>query len=394
MRRKDIIIILVSLTLGALTLGGNYLHFQIQETQYQITYADNEDLMTIKQGEDFKTVFELEDPDSLPNVAITVTFRDIANDVEITPNVNGVTFEAVDGLGPGHTHTITVETADLQQTNQLVLDASFTPFSGSTEIQSIHVRGVTRTQRMLFVALNIIGLLVILAPILIVKYRQYSRRNELERQFPNFLRDVVEGTRAGMSLPQAIQNTRNNNYSALTPHVKKMGAKLEWGIPFEKVMEDFSKATNSRIIKRSISTIIQTYRAGGNVSEVLETIGDNLKEIRRLRKERESQIYGELVTGYVVYFVFLLVLVVLVRYLLPSLTFSGLDTGVGPLQTQQLSADELVNQYRPIFQWLVIVQSIFSGLVIGRLSEGEFKAGVKHVTILIAVGYTVALVFM
>lgn len=350
--------------------------------------------MTIDQGETLQTVFPLDDPGAMPDVGITITFRDIARDVSITPVVNGKTYESASRLGPGHTHSLTVEQQDLRGVNQLSLRPEFTPFNTRASVQSIVVRGVTGNQRLFFIIITLIGILVGFGPILIVKYRQYSERHVLEQQFPNFLRDVVEGTRAGMSLPHAIKNTRNNNYADLTPYIQKMGAKLEWGIPFEKVMADFGKSTHSRIIQRAVGTVIQTYRAGGNVSQVLETVGANLKEIRRLRKERESQVYGEMVTGYIVYFVFLLVLVVLVRYLLPALTFSGASTGIGPIQTQSLSPGELVNRYRSIFQWLVAVQSIFSGLVIGRLSEGEFKAGVKHVTILFAIGYAVALVFM
>ncbi|MDY6769919.1 MAG: hypothetical protein SVU88_03015, partial [Candidatus Nanohaloarchaea archaeon] len=104
-----------------------------------------------------------------------------------------------------------------------------------------------------------------------------------------------------------------------------------------------------------------------------------------------SQIYGEMITGYIIYFVFLGVLVVLIRFLLPSLTFSG---SIGPLQSSGLSAEELITTYRSVFRFLVIVQSIFSGMVIGRLSEGELKAGAKHVAILLGIGYTVAAVFM
>jgi len=100
-----------------------------------------------------------------------------------------------------------------------------------------------------------------------------------------------------------------------------------------------------------------------------------------------------MVTGYIVFFVFLLVLVLLVRYLLPALTFSGSSTFMTG-GTEQLSSGEIVANYRSIFQWLVFVQSVFSGLVIGRLSEGELKAGFKHVGLLFGIGYTVALVFM
>lgn len=385
------LIVLVSLLIGAVILGGNYLNYDSQQVKYSITYdEDTKNTLTLKDDHPVRVAFQLEKPRSMQNIGVSVTFKEIHRTTKVTPVVNGKTFETGKNLVPGSTHTFNVDQKDLRKTNELRIEGKL-PYSNEAYIQKITVTGVTNGQRMTFLLLNILGILIIIGPILVVKYRQYSKRHVLEEQFPNFLRDVVEGTRAGMSLPQSIQNTRNNNYSDLSPYVDEMGAKLEWGIPFETVMESFGRKTHSQIIQRSVSTIIQTYRAGGNVSSVLETIGSNLNEIRQLRKERESQVYGEMVTGYIVFFAFLLVLVVLVRYLLPALTFSniGVDTG-----TAGLSSGDIVNNYRSVFQWLVAVQSIFSGLVIGRLSEGELKAGGKHILVLFGVGYVVALVFM
>jgi len=52
-----------------------------------------------------------------------------------------------------------------------------------------------------------------------------------------------------------------------------------------------------------------------------------------------------------------------------SSAFSGLLGG-----GQSISAEELA---RPFF-WLLIMQGLFAGLVIGKLSEGKVKAGLKH----------------
>ncbi|MDY6773889.1 MAG: type II secretion system F family protein [Candidatus Nanohaloarchaea archaeon] len=346
--------------------------------------------MTFSRSGSSELTFRLAQPQKIQTLRINVRFQEINPQTSVTVQFNTLEPETWTGLQPGRTRTLVLEGNSLRRINTLRISGDFR-YTNKATIESVTARGVTNLQRILFLLLNILGLIIVIGPILIRKYLQYNRQQELEQEFPNFLRDVVEGARAGMSLPQAIQNTSNNDYGQLTPYVQDLSAKLEWGIPFERAVREFGRKTDSDIIQRSINTIIQTYRAGGDVAGVLEAIGDNLEEIRELRAERRSQVHGEMITGYIIYFVFLGVLVVLIRYLLPSLTFSG---GVGVLEGSGLSPEEIITTYRSVFRFLVIIQSIFSGLVIGRLSEGELKAGAKHVGILLGIGYTVAAVFM
>lgn len=368
----------------------NFWHFQNIRQQYQITATDNPDALTIERGNPVTVAFTIEDPDKMGDLTVTIVYGQINQNTEIVPIINSKQYETMSQLSPGSSQTIALSTENLRRVNRIELRGQFS-FASQASVQKITVTGVTGGQRTLFLILNILGIVTILGPVLVIKYLQYKRLGEMEEQFPNLLRDIVEGTRAGMSLPQSIQNATSNNYGNLTPYVKEMGAKLEWGVPFERVVQSFGKKTRSPIIMRAINTIIQTYRSGGNVSEVLEAVGNNLREIRELRAERESQIYSEMITGYVIYFVFLFVLIVLIRYFLPSLTFSG---SIGAIGGGGLSAEQIVATYRTVFRWLIIVQSVFSGLVIGRLSEGELRAGGKHVAVLLGIGYTAALVFM
>lgn len=391
--KRDILIIVLTGIIGLGIIGINYWNYSSDTVIHEFDRDDVQDarVMVITIDKPFQTVFGLRDPQRLDSVNIEVAFED-SNEVTVyTFYLNGEEItDGVSGLRSGSVQSLNPDTEQLRQSNQLRIEGDFTAV-GAAEVRSIRVTGFNQTQRVTFLLFNLLGLLILLGPILSLKYYQYQVKAEIEDRFPDFLRDVVEGTRSGMSLPQAIKNTEGNDYGRLTPHVEEISAKLDWGIPFEKVMHNFAETSESTIIRRAVNTIIQTYQSGGNVTDVLESVGNNIQEIKELEQERESELYGEMVTGYVVYFIFLIVLISLMRYLVPALSFPG---DIGPLGSQGMTAAELINTYRPIFRHLVVIQSVFSGLVIGKLSEGSLRAGGKHIAILLAVGYTVAILFM
>ena len=43
---------------------------------------------------------------------------------------------------------------------------------------------------------------------------------------------------------------------------------------------------------------------------------------------------------------------------------------------------------------LIILNAIFGGLIIGKISEGEARYGLKHVVVLVAVGYIACALFI
>jgi len=252
-------------------------------------------------------------------------------------------------------------------------------------------------QQLVFVILNFASLLLIFSPLGYVKYQSYIERKKIEEEFPEFLRDIVQGTRAGMSLPQAIENTETGSYGALDEYIEKMSAQLEWGIPFDEVLENFGSEIDSPLIKRSVDTIIQAYSSGGNIQDVLESVGENIRSIKQLREERQSQLYGEMITGYIVYFIFIGILIALTTFLLPNLANASESLGGGLSilgNSGGGSLQENISLYEDWFSRLVFIQALFSGIIIGKLSEGELKAGIKHSAILFAVGYLAVTFFL
>jgi hypothetical protein len=394
--KREILIVVASILVGTAIIGANVINYNNQTQIYSISSQDaSSEFLNVRESKPLQAQFPIPNAESIDNLQIRVVFERADPSSRFTATLNGEPLGeddgTISGLRDGSVQIFSPETEQLATVNQLIITGTFT-VAADAQVESITVTGFSSIQRITFLFINLFGILILLGPILTIKYYQFTIRGEYEDRFPDFLRDIVEGVRSGMSLPQAIENASGNDYGRLSPKVNAMSAKLEWGIPFDKVLSEFADETDSQIIRRAVNTIIQTYESGGNVSEVLETVGKNIKQIKQLERERESELYGEVLTGYLVYFIFIAVLIALIKYLVPALSFSG---DIGPLQggTGQ-STSSLINQYRPVFRNLVVIQAVFSGLVIGKLSEGELRAGAKHVAVLLAAGYTAAVLFM
>jgi len=234
----------------------------------------------------------------------------------------------------------------------------------------------------LFSTILILAAIMFVIPIALVKYYDVWRTKALEDFFPQFMRDLVEAIRSGMILPQAVKTVSENDYSHLNPYVKKLNAQLDWGIPFDKALIKFSKSTGSKLIGRIISTIIESHRFGGNLTDIFESVSTASIEIERLREERKLYINSQLITGYIIFFVFLVVIIGLQKFLVPTLT----DVTVGEMTT---GTGDMVTQYNEIFRNLIILQGLFAGLVIGKMSEGAVVSGIKHSLLLLIVGILV-----
>ena len=73
------------------------------------------------------------------------------------------------------------------------------------------------------------------------------------------------------------------------------------------------------------------------------------------------------------------VIIGLQKFLVPTLADISLKQQTeGQVDLQQQQAKQLTVEYKTIFRNLIILQGLFAGLVIGKMSEGELSAGVKH----------------
>ena len=98
-----------------------------------------------------------------------------------------------------------------------------------------------------FVAfLHILASLILLGPC-------QANINAIEEKFPDFLRDMAEYWKGGLSMTVAVQTLAGSEYGALNNEVKKMSDQLSWGVAFSDVIGMFAERVGTPIVKRAIS---------------------------------------------------------------------------------------------------------------------------------------------
>lgn len=230
---------------------------------------------------------------------------------------------------------------------------------------------------------NTVAGLIAVVPSVLIAYAYHRKRREIEEQFINFIIDFGDSLNAGMTLPMALEHCSKRNYLSLTPYVKGMAAQIGWGVPFPEALKIFASKTKSVVIKRSITTITEAYRVGGKIGDTLEGISKALIVINKLKKERSVSVYSQILSSYLIYFIFIFIIALLQIFLIPALQPVGVIEGAAaalPIPTDMISG---------AFTHLIIIQGFFAGLATGKMSEGTVIAGLKHSVLLVAIGYTV-----
>src|SRR3989449_4186696 len=94
----------------------------------------------------------------------------------------------------------------------------------------------------------------------------------IERRLPDFLRDVAEAGRFGMTLAEAIVVSSSGRYGKLTPEIKKMAAQISWGVPATEALRLFSVRVKTPMTGRVASIIVKASDAGGDGADGLRMV--------------------------------------------------------------------------------------------------------------------------
>jgi|SRR3989344_594726 len=244
------------------------------------------------------------------------------------------------------------------------------------------------------------GILVILFPFVVNSITQTRVEREKDEMFLEFSRSLVETVESGTPISKGIINMKNKSFGSLSPHIQKLANQIELGIPVKDALEVFAYDTKSRTIMRAITLIREAEKTGGNISTILESVAASVSEIEKLRAERRAAISAIVVEGYIIFFVFIIIIIVMQLQIIPmaaeiaNLGSQGSDLpgspGVGFGQGGKGEAID-PTKFSAAFLSLLVAQGLFAGLIIGKLSEGNIKAGIKHSFILVGMAILISI---
>ena len=214
----------------------------------------------------------------------------------------------------------------------------------------------------------------------------------IERRLPDFLRDVAEAGRFGMTLAEAIVVSSSGRYGKLTPEIKKMAAQINWGVPATEALRLFSNRVQTPMVQRVVAIIVKSSDAGGDVADVLTMVSHDTKETQLTEDERRIAMSTYIAVIYISFMVFLVTIWILnVTFLPKMLEASGaLTSGNQSLVSASPLASnlpEVVFNIKIAFFISLIVHAIGDGILAGVLDTGKIPNGMRHSFIMLMIAF-------
>jgi flagellar protein FlaJ len=228
--------------------------------------------------------------------------------------------------------------------------------------------------------LVIFGVLAAITPFAIDMTLFKRRLRQKEEIFAEFLFKLSELMRGGLDPVKSVMELARTNLGPLTGHVQIAATGMVYGKTFDEAMREMARSTGSDLVRRYIELVIQASTSGGSTADLILRASEDMRSIIAIEREKEGNL-----AQYTFIFYFAQAILVFIAFILSTnlLTFVqqlGAQTFFGKNQIADLN-------FRQGFFHLLMINSFFGGLIIGKISEGEAKFGLKHAVILMVASF-------
>jgi flagellar protein FlaJ len=215
------------------------------------------------------------------------------------------------------------------------------------------------------------GIIFGIFPYLIYQEINSRIEKEKEEEFIKFSLDLIDLLKSGLPLPLALRQIEKNDYGRINDLIRNLSSRIDWGINIEDSFMQFAEESNNNMIKRTIKSLIDIYKGGGNLENGLEAIINSIMEVRKIKESRKAEMHENIIHSYIVFIFFLGIIFTFELFLLPFLQISL------PGQTSNINVNFVTN----LMYYMSIIQAIFAGLAMGKMYDDSYKAGAKYILI-------------
>jgi len=235
-----------------------------------------------------------------------------------------------------------------------------------------------------------IALVVTIFPPAMVEYVDMRWKASVDKNLPEFLRELAEAGRTGITLTRAIDLASKRRYGPLSSELQHVSVKLSWGGDLVDALKDFADRIDTRLARRVSVLLSEVHRSGGEIKEVLEIVSKHARELQTIEQERSSQLKMYVAIIYIAFFVFLFIDFLLLKTFFAKLaSLKEIVQEAGGL----FAMGDLESIKRVMFH-MCVIEGLFGGLVAGKMGENALGAGLKHAVVLMSIAIVMFYFFM
>lgn len=183
------------------------------------------------------------------------------------------------------------------------------------------------------------------------KMQKEKKYSEISKELPYILRHMVTELRSGKGLHDTLNSIAKNDYGVLSDEFSRVLEEIKYGENTETSLISMSKRVSSDGLNRTTQQIIGTIRTGGNLSNSLNIIAEDITHDLQMKLKD----YSQKLNAFIMIYTFLAILapVIFLIMLMASSTVIG----------DVISPDMIFILYIFFFPMIIM----FMGLMIKRL---------------------------
>ena len=222
----------------------------------------------------------------------------------------------------------------------------------------------------------IVALTIGVAPPSVASIIHSRWKLKIERATPEFLRDLAVASRTGIPLQVALEHASKRSYGPLTYELQVLVSHMSWGMNFNEALTAFSDRIDLPLIKKATVLIIEAGKHGGDLSNIFDSTAQYVENVNAWTARRKMQTMPYVAMLYFSVFIFLFIIIII-----SNLMF-------GPMASMSSSGSSLIKPIlnpenaRRLFLHTALLESLFGGLIAGKINEENFADGLKHVMVL------------
>lgn len=209
-----------------------------------------------------------------------------------------------------------------------------------------------------------------------IYYKNEKRLEKIELDLPDYLRQLSALIKVGYGLESAFNELSTTINNTLNDEIKRALLEISFGKPFDDALMEIAIRNNSENLKHTFQIIIHSRESGGNISDVLESIAEDLTDSIMLKKERKA--------GVMMSVMFLLI---------SSTIATPFALGMIKLYSEFIGQIGKTNPLESVIptasMGYVIIQSILVSVLIGIVMYSDSKKGLKYILGLVPVSLSV-----
>ncbi len=220
---------------------------------------------------------------------------------------------------------------------------------------------------------------------LICEYLIYRRTVAMEKVLPDFLRQVSQNLKAGLTLEKSLWASIDPVYKELGYEIRLLAKRVMVGEDLSEGLLTFGKKYKSPELLRTFSLLSESNKSGSEMAYIVDRVVESLEKTKSLKDEIRATSSA--------YMIFISFIVVVIMPLLFTLAYnliivlekiSKRFANIGDVQGMPINLSNLnivvdTTLVGNFMRGAVILSAVSAGMLISIISEGDLRSSIKYV---------------